>query len=547
MVEIVLKENIMVSMRDGIRLAVDVHRPKTRDRVPALLSISPYGKERQRYPGGFIAKKGQPYPGGIFRQVEAGDTKYFVSRGYAHVIADSRGSAPSEGQWGLMSADEQQDGHELVEWCARQPWCDGNVAMVGESYYAQIQYLVAATQPPHLRTIVPFDGWTDIYRDLVFHGGLFSQGFFAPWISIVCDRILPELGTRPPKKWMPAQNIIGDTVTRNPTDGPYYWERSSYTKFERIKVPTYHIISPTHYVHYRGQLIAYNNIDTPKKLLVTAGMPWPLLYHPALNLEITRWLDYWLKGIDNGIIGEPPVTLFIQGSNEWRFEFEYPLHRTRWTKLYLHSDERGAGEPPFGLLSEQVPDSESTDSYDYPETDGLVDANKPVLAYLTPPLSEDMEVVGPVSLTLYASSTATDTAWIAKIDDVAPDGSFKVASKGWLKASHRDVDEDRSGPGQPFHTHANPTPLNSKEVYKFEIEIWPIFRNFKAGHRLRLRLASKDSRMWDIANFHAAVEQPATNTIYHDRGYPSHLLLPVIPAGTAPTNLRPKLEFMPQD
>ncbi len=546
MVEVMLEENIMVAMRDGIRLAVDVHRPQSSDRVPALLSMSPYGKERQRLPGGFIAKKGQPYPGGIFRQVEAGDTKYFVSRGYAHVIADSRGSAPSEGQWGLMAADEQQDGYELVEWCARQPWCDGNVAMVGESYYAQIQFLVAATQPPHLKAIVPFDGWTDIYRDLVFHGGLFSQGFFAPWISIVYDRILTELGTQPPEKWMPAQDIIGDTVTRNPTDGPYYWERSSCTMLDRIKVPIYHIISPTHYVHYRGQLIAYNKIDAPQKLLFTAGMPWPLLYHPAMNEEMVRWLDYWLKGIDNGIMQEPPVLLFIQGSNEWRYELEYPLQRTRWTKLYLHSDEKGASEPPYGLLTEQAPDSESPDSYDYPETDGLVDANLPVLAYLTPPLAEDMEIIGPVSLTFYASSTATDTAWIAKIDDVAPDGKFKVASKGWLKASHREVDESRSRPGQPFHTHTNPTPLKPEEVYKFAIEIWPIFRNFKAGHRLRLRLASKDSRMWDIANFHAVVEQPATNTIHHDRGYPSHLLLPLIPAGAAPTSLMPKLDFIPE-
>ncbi|MBM2832262.1 MAG: PepX protein, partial [Dehalococcoidia bacterium] len=515
MVKPVLEENIMVAMRDGIRLAVDVHRPRTTGKVPALLSMSPYGKERQRQPGGFIENKGQPYRGGIFRQVEAGDTGYFVSKGYAHVIADSRGSAPSEGQWGLMDQEEQQDGYELVEWIARQPWSNGNVGMVGESYYAQIQYLVAATRPPHLKTIVPFDGWTDIYRDLVHQGGLFHQGFFASWISIVCERILPELGKKAPRKWRPAQNIIGDTVTSNPTDGPYYWERSSYTKFDRIKIPTYHIISPTHYLHYRGQLNAYTDIDTPKKLLVTGGMPWGVTYHPAFSKEVVRWLDYWLKGIDNGIMKEPPVTLFIQGSDEWRCELEYPLKRTGWTKLYLHSGEKGGGQAPYGQLTKKAPAVEKPDSYDYPHTDGLVDANLPVVAYLTPPLEENMEIIGPASLTLYASSSANDTAWIVKIDDVAPDGKFKVAGKGWLKASHREVDEARSRMGQPFHTHMNPTPLRPKEVYKFEIEIWPIFRSFKAGHRLRLRIASKDSRMWDIPNWHAVVEQVAHNTIYH--------------------------------
>lgn len=547
MAEVVLEENIMVAMRDGIRVAVDVHRPRTRDKVPALLSMSPYGKERQRYPGGYIENKGQPYGGGIFRQVEAGDTGFFVFHGYAHVIADSRGSAPSEGQWGFMDTAEQQDGYDLVEWCARQPWCDGNVAMVGESYFAQNQFLVAALQPPHLKTIVPFDGWTDIYRDVVYHGGLLSQGFFVPWISICYERLLPELGKQLPEKWTPAQNIIGDTVINNPTDGAYYRERSSYYRLDKIKVPVYNIISPFHYVHYRGHLMGHSKIQTPKKLLVTAGMPWEVFYHPAMCEEMLRWLDYWLKGIDNGIMKEPPVTVFVQGSNEWRHEFEYPLKRTKWTKFYLHSTNKSPGNAaPYGLLSEAEPAEERPDSYDYPQTDGLVDDNLPVLAYLTPPLAADMEVIGPVSLNLYASSTASDTAFVAKIDDVSPDGKFRTVSKGWLKASHREVDQTRSSPGQPFHTHTNPTPLVPGKVYKFEIEIWPIFRNFKAGHRLRLRIASKDSRKWDVANFHSIVEQPATNTIHHNDEYPSHLRLPVI-QGPAPVAPKPRLDFVPRD
>ena len=170
----------------------------------------------------------------------------------------------------------------------------------------------------------------------------------------------------------------------------------------------------------------------------------------------------------------------------------------------------------------------------------------PVLAYLTPPLKEDLEIVGPVSLNLFGASTANDTAWVAKLDDVSPDGKFRTVSKGWLKASHREVDQSRYSPGQPFHTHTNPTPLAPGKVYEFEIEIWPVFRSFKTGHRLRLRIASKDSRKWDVANFHSIVEQPATNTVYHDDEYPSYLLLPVIP-GPAPSAPKPRFDFVPRD
>lgn len=174
------RENVLVTMRDGVSIAVDIYLPQSPTKCPALLSISPYGKEKQRLPGG------------IFTFVEAGDIEYFVSRGYAYVIADSRGSAPSEGQWNLFDKEEQQDGYELVEWIAHQPWCDGKVAMIGESYFGLIQYLVAATQPPSLKTIVPFDAMTDLYRDFTYHGGLFNLGFMPMWLSMVYERCLPR-------------------------------------------------------------------------------------------------------------------------------------------------------------------------------------------------------------------------------------------------------------------------------------------------------------------------------------------------------------------
>lgn len=523
----------MVTMRDGVRIAVDIYKPKAQGRYPALLSMSPYGKERQRMPGG------------IFTFVEAGDIGYFVSKGYAYIIADSRGSSPSEGRWNLFDRKEQQDGFELVEWMARQSWCDSQVAMIGESYFGLIQYLVAATRPPSLKTIVPFDAMTDLYRDFCYHGGLFNLGFMPMWLSMVNDRCLPRLGDTVTDKHKLPQNVLLD-IQRRPSDGPYYWQRSARTRFNRITIPVFHLACASQFIHCRGHLMAYNAIKSPKKLYIGAGSPWAFFHSKELSDQICLWLDYWLKGVRNGIMDEPEVTMYVPGADEWRYEREYPLARTQWTKFYLHSGEQGpANEPPYGLLSQVPPGDETPDNYPYPESQRAVEANLPVLGYSTPPLKKDMEVVGPASLVMYAASTAEDAAWMVKLDDVAPDGSFTVASKGWLKASHREVDEAKSAPGRPFHTHANPTPIEPGEVYRYEIEIWPVFRLFKAGHRLRLRIASSDSRTWDANSFHSQVELPMTNTVYHDKRYPSHLLLPLVPANSRKVDEKPTITYKP--
>jgi predicted acyl esterase len=532
--DVLMDENVFITMRDGIKIAVDIHRPDAPGRFPALFSMSPYGKEKQRYPESVV---------GVFTKVEAGNTRYFVSKGYVHVIADSRGSSPSEGQWNLLDKEEQQDGFELIEWIAKQPWCDGQVAMIGESYYAVIQYLVAATQPPSLKTIVPYDGFSDLYRDVVYQGGIYNAGFLGYWFPSVYESCLPQNESQSPK-WLPPKSACLETVLSN-TDGPYYWERSSCTKFDKIKIPIYHMAAAGHYAHYRGQLDAYQSINSPKKLLVGPAPPFEMFYHPALCKQILRWLDYWLKGIDTGIMEEPPITIYLTGASKWRYEYDYPLERTQWTKLYLRQGENGtASSPPYGDLSNEKPDAEDPETYDFPESQRKVAADAPVLAFSTPPLAKDMEIVGPACLVLYASSTADDMNWVVKIDDIAPDNSFKVVTKGWLKAAYREVDEAKSSPGRPFHPHEKPKPIEKNKIYKYEIELWPIFRTFKAGHRLRLRIASGDSFGYDVLNYHSILFQPASNTVYHDKDSASYLVIPVIPFDDAIRKLKaPEINY----
>ena len=170
-------KNRLVAMRDGVKLACDVFRPDAPGKYPALLSYSLYGKELQKVAD--VQRPLSPRHGNGGQ--EAGDTRFFVSRGYAHIIADTRGAGDSEGVYNFQGKTEQADGYDIIEWIAAQPWCDGNVGMLGMSYFGVVQNLIAATQPPHLKAIAPYEAYTDRYRHSVYHGGVLNEGFFHQW------------------------------------------------------------------------------------------------------------------------------------------------------------------------------------------------------------------------------------------------------------------------------------------------------------------------------------------------------------------------------
>ncbi len=527
-----LDENVYVTMRDGIKIAVDIYCPETEGRYPALLSMSPYLKELQQWP---------PI---LTHSIEAGATGFFVSKGYIHIIAQIRGTGFSQGQWHLLDTKEQQDGYDLVEWAAQQPWCNGNVGMMGDSYFAMIQYLVAAQQPPHLRCIVPYDSATDNYRDFCYMGGLFSSWFMGMWLP---DTIHQCVWPGPVEGKLPPANLFVDWATR-PSDGPYYWERSAYTKIDKINVPVLSI-SPQTFVHCRGQLHIYPQIKSPRKLIIVppAG-PFAhvqFIQNKPLKEQLLRWFDYWLKNINTGIMDEPEIAICDDATQEWRYENEYPLARTQWTKFYLRANPAGpAAEPPYGLLGAEPPGSEEPDRYRIPESIGKVAAGRPVLAYATPPLEKDVRVWGPLSANLYASSTTLDTAWFIKLGDVAPDGEVTLITQGILKASYRAVDESRSKPGQPFHSFRNPVSPEPNTVYEYQIEIRPIFHTFRAGHQIWVQISSMDfnyQMMLHTVYTSEMLPLPAENTIYHNSAHPSHLLLPVIPGAPVIKEVEPPL------
>ncbi|MEE8394739.1 MAG: CocE/NonD family hydrolase [bacterium] len=536
--------DVRVPMRDGVELACDVYRPDQAGRYPALLAISPYGKDIQKvtrtaFPVSPIRGNGGQ---------EAGDTEYFVQRGYVHVIADARGSGDSAGEYPFQGPQEHEDGYDLVEWIAAQPWCDGNVGMLGMSYFGVVQYLVAAQNPPHLKAIAPFEAYTDRYRHSAFHGGILNFGFFYHWWAHV------SVGTlRPPVfKYLDEAEIEARLAALNeseevishpylyitlkyreknpllfdfmmqPHDGPYYWDRSAHPRLDAIKVPTLLAVRWSAWaIHLPGAFAAWRAIQAPKKLIL---METPSLHGPMRPWQenqdvIMRWYDHWLKGNDTGMMDEPPIRMFVKGSEVWRHEHEWPLARTAWRKFHLHA---------AGLLSADPPAASAPDEF---ENDPLLFPNQHPqgLDYATAPLEADLEITGPIALYLYAALDQPEATWIVTLRDVAPDGSARVVTKGWLRASHRALDPERSLPHQPYHPHRESVPVPLGEVCEYAIEIRETATVFKAGHRLLLAVRGQDSPAEDNLFFHQPNPQATKHTIHHDPEHPSHLLLPVIP------------------
>lgn len=546
-----MEKNVYVTMRDGVRIAVDIYKPaKGKGPWPVILAYSHHQKER------------------FF---ESAKPVFYCANGYVCVQAAERGCGFNEGEFTFSGPVTAQDGYDLIEWIACQPWCDGNVAMMGASGYGVMQWITAPLEPPHLKALVVL-ATTDNYRGLCYPGGVLRKPFVLALMSgAINGAIWP--GPIPGKK--PPMNIIGE-IFANTEDGPFWWEHgSSWKTIDRIKVPVLNIVSTPNRLHAVYHLRSYADIKSTKKLLITPWtnenyQPW-IFETTAFNQQILRWLDYWLKGIDTGIMNEPEIAIYDNGTGGWRYENEYPLTRTKWGKYCLHA--QNATPETYGLISKVPPDeNEKPDIYHNISLNtamissyGIIDAaptpaQPQYVVYMSTPLEEDLRVWGPVSFTLYASTTeevTSDWSFFIKMGEMVPDGvplnpvtgrpeikpeitdfwtpkEVQIWSWGSFKAKFRELDESMSKPGLPWHTFQKPAELQPNTVYEFQIELQPVFKTFKKGCRIWLKIASDDAcyATWDSSSRYVITPlSPPKNeiSIYHSAEYPSHLLLPVIP------------------
>jgi predicted acyl esterase len=323
--------------------------------------------------------------------------------------------------------------------------------------------------------------------------------------------------------------------------------------FRKIKVSTYTgtgWYSYSYKLHLEGAQNWYAGIDVPKKLLFAGPAHLERPWH-SYHGEILRWYDYWLKGINTGIMDEPPVKYWVMGANKWRYGNDWPLPETRWTKFYLHSWER---------LQEEAFVTSSRDAYKEPDAFVQMPPTQTrtvqKLRYLTDPLPEDTLIAGPSALYLYASIDQEDTNWIIILKDVGPDVSVRTARegetqipdnlperelvRGWFKASHRALDPKRSKPWKPWHpfTREAQKPVVPGEITEYAIEILATANLFEKGHRICLEITSMDVPTGtacftnvEYFPYHICSSKTTLHKIYHNEKYPSHLLLPVIPTG----------------
>lgn len=537
----IIESDIKVPMRDGVTIAVRVYRPSGPGRFPTLFAAAPYMYDTDDLPHS-----------SMFLWREVGPVEWYVEeQGYAYVHADVRGSGKSGGTFSMLDRAEQDDLYELVEWAARQPWSNGRVGGIGQSYYAWSQWFMGVVNPPSLKCIAPYDGAIDLYRDVAYHGGIYCD-FLPYWAQMLRVNNLHRGAGAPPGKDMP--NDLPLEMARRTTNDSWWRERSAVERIDEIQVP---VLSIGHWgkmgLHLRGNILAYEMMRSPKKLVVTGARDVfeahelfdQIEYHEK---ELLPFYNHHLKEIDNGVMDAPPVRLYVRGLEDYRTEEAWPLPRAEYISYYLSADPSGSlTSINDGSLSTEPPASDEQTEFSYPDPQwrlgGAVlgprgfDTLARAITFTTPILQEDVEITGPIVLELFGSSTNTDSEFIVRIADQFPQIDRETTagqqpasvniSKGWLRASHREIDPARSSAYRPVREHTDPEPLVPGQVYKFEIEILPCANVFKAGHRIRLEITNADSPITDAIFTHQyAWFKVGTDTFYHGPRHPSRLLLP---------------------
>ena len=553
--------DVRVPMRDGTELSADVYRPDREGTFPVILVRTPYNNNSDG-------------------SVDTG--KFFAEYGYAVVLQDVRGRWDSDGSFHAF-VNEARDGYDTHEWAGTQPWSNGKVGTLGGSYVGLTQLLPSFLASSYLWAMVPIVTTSDVYNNWMYSDGAFQLGFSLSWGGIFIDGSTnqnygtyswPELFRQPIRR---SLHSAGRRVPHyqdwlsHPTNDDYW--KSLRGDHRDVTAPAM-FISGWYDVFMRGTLqdyVALREAAAAKgersshKLVVG---PWihgvnrqqvgDIDFGPNAVVELQnqqlRWFDHWLKDVENGIDGEPPVKIFVMGANRWREEHEWPLARTQYTSYYFHSEGEANSFRGNGTLDTSEPGDEPTDSFVYnperpvptlgggnccrtdivpmgPFDHAPIERRDDVLVYTGDVLTGDVEVTGPIKVVLYAASTAKDTDFVARLVDVHPSGFAQNIQDGIIRARHRESLETSSliEPGR---------------VYRYEIDLWASSNVFLRGHRMRVEITSSNFPRFDRnpntgRPFGDDEEKiRATQTIFHTSQYPSHIVLPVIPAST-PSDAQP--------
>jgi predicted acyl esterase len=503
--------NVPIAMDDGLVLRADVFRPQAEGRYPVILSYGPYAKGlafQDGYPSAW-QRMVDLHPdvtagsSNLYQSWEVVDPEKWVPHDYACVRVDSRGCGCSPGYIDHFSPRETKDFYDCIEWAAAQPWSSGKVGLNGISYYAINQWHVASLQPPHLAAMCIWEGAADWYRDMSRHGGILCT-FWENWYDMQVKTVQYGAGERGKRSRVHGELVCGPEVLSDqelaknrsdfgaeifahPLDDNYHKARSP--NWSKVKTP---FLSAANWggqgLHPRGNFEGFMRAASKQKWLEAHGIEhWTHFYTDyGRDLQL-RFFDYFLHGKKNGWDKQPPVQLQVRRIDRFteRSESEWPLKRTRWTKLYLD---------PAGRLAANKPASKKSVLHFEAMGDGVI--------FLTAPLEHETEITGPSAVKLYVSSPTTDADIFAVLRVFSPDLKEMVfqgaidphtpIGQGWLRASHRRLDKKLSKPYRPYHTHSRKQPLKPGEVVALDIEIWPTSIVAPAGYRIALTIRGKD-------------------------------------------------------
>jgi putative CocE/NonD family hydrolase len=406
--------------------------------------------------------------------------------------------------------------------------------------------------------MVPWEGRADQYRDATYHGGIFGQGFVTNWFTThMAHHLLGRAYRNNPDAFQ--INFLWFLMRHSLDTGAF---RPMQAQWDRIEVPFLAAgnWSGSMGQHLRGATEGFMRAASKhKKLRLHAGTHYHAFYSDDGRNDQLRFLDYWLKDIETGAMDEPPVKLAIRHGNnafEWRYESEWPIARTQWTKLYFDLDStektpasvqgRLAREAPARVGSHTYPASGATRAghASSSSTSLAMGLARSGISLQTDPFPEDTEITGPLAAVLWVSSDTEDMDVFLTVRNIDPNGNdvFEDGqqgqpipiTKGWLRASHRDLDPELSLPYRPYHRHVERKELEPGEVVRLDIEIWPTSMVFKKGHQLRLDVQPRDGiGSAPFTHYHADYNVGA-NTIHSGPGMESYLLVPVIPPRQAP-------------
>ena len=522
---IIFEQDVSVQMHDGIHLMLNVFRPEYAERSPVVLSMAPYGKDQlpERYE--YFSQRGTDV-GNIstseYAAFEAPDPAFWVPKGYVVIHGNVRGMWNSEGTGQWLSPQDAQDYYEIIEWAAQQQWSDGNVGLCGVSYLAMSQWAVAALNPPHLKAIIPWEGASDMYREFMFQGGIRDTKFFPGFYE---GRVRAHQNPH----YAPGPDLVAMTKQHPLNDDLWATMRPNLSA---ITVPALICVSWSDQgMHTRGSMEGFKQIASKQKWLYTHGRKkWEVFYSEEAKAVQGQFFDYFLKGIENGMLETPHVRLEVRQTYDQyavRYEQTWPVAHVHYEMWYLDAQQQA--------LVKQPGEQEGAVTY----SSEKVETSKARRASFELRFSHDTELTGNMKLKLWVSPVDADDmdmfVGIRKFNATGHEVHFSgyqgehndIVAKGWLRVSERELDEEKSTPIQPWMTHRHLQKVQPGETVPVEIELLPSSTFFEAGSTLQLIVQGQE-----LLNYHGFGHDDLVNRGNHrictGGRYDSHLLLSVV-------------------